>query len=326
VSAFVRSKPPLDLKVGPMTVAVPPPTIPSPTMPAHRRGVVHGMKVMPSLGELSWRIANKVALTFGGRQRIAPTYAGGRMLVDLTDFIGTRIYHFGVWEPHLSALISARLKSGDVFCDVGANIGYYTVLAAPIVGDSGKVVAIEPSPATFEALCQNVKLNNADNVRVVSAAVSDRPGTLTLFHSPYTNRGATTTVARGGFIREVDVPALPLADILLPDEKQRLRLIKIDVEGAEGPIMQNLLETIRDYPETMEIICEMSVSETIADAPDIDMLVERFAAAGFRAFAIPNAYDISAYLSFKSPQAPAAIVSPLSMQQDILFSRQFSIL
>ena len=106
------------------------------------------------------------------------------MMVDVADFIGTRIYHFGVWEPHVSALISARLKSGDVFCDIGANIGYYTVLAAPIVGDTGKVVAIEPSPATFELLKQNIKLNNADNVRMVRAAVADQPGTLTLFHAP----------------------------------------------------------------------------------------------------------------------------------------------
>lgn len=163
----------------PLTVA-----IPSPSMPPLRRAVVHSMKVMPSLGDLTWRIANKVAVTLRGRQHIAPTYAGGRMMVDVADFIGTRIYHFGVWEPHVSALISARLKSGDVFCDIGANIGYYTVLAAPIVGDTGKVVAIEPSPATFELLKQNIKLNNADNVRMVRAAVADQPGTLTLFHAP----------------------------------------------------------------------------------------------------------------------------------------------
>ena len=160
------------------------------------------------------------------------------------------------------------------------------MLAAPIVGETGRVVAIEASPATVEALNHNIELNQADDVRVVIAAVSDRSGILTLFHPPYANRGATTTVASRGFIREVDVPARPLACMLLPDEKQRLRLIKIDVDGAEGPIMQNLFETIYDYPESMEIICEMSVSETIADAPDIETLIRRFAAAGFRAFTI----------------------------------------
>ena len=142
-------------------------SIPSHNMPALRRAVVHSMKLAPARGDLTWRIANKIALTFGGRQRIASTYAGGRMLVDVADFIGTRIYYFGVWEPHLSALISARLRAGDVFCDIGANIGYYTVLAAPIVGDAGKVVAIEPSMTTHEMLAKNVKLNNADNVRTV---------------------------------------------------------------------------------------------------------------------------------------------------------------
>lgn len=283
------------------------------------------MKLMPGQADLTWRIANKIAVTLRGRQRIAETYAGGRMLVDVADFIGTRIYHFGVWEPHLSALIGSRLKAGDVFCDVGANIGYYTVLAAPIVGDTGKVVAIEPSPATHEILAKNVKLNKASNVRMVRAAVSDRPGTLTLFQAPQTdfNRGVATTVASRGFIPEGEVPALPLASILLPEERQRLRLIKIDVEGAEGPILRNLLETMHDYPDSMEIICEMSVSETIVDAPDVDTIIKRFGEAGFRAFAIPNAYEMSAYASFKRPEGPRPIVASEAGLPDILFSRQF---
>lgn len=80
---------------------------------------------------------------------------------------------------------------------------------------------------------------------------------------------------------------------------------------------------MHDYPKSMEIICEMSTSETIADAPDVDTIVKRFAAAGFRAFAIPNAYEMSAYASFKRPQAPRPIVASEAGLQDILFSRQF---
>jgi FkbM family methyltransferase len=283
------------------------------------------MKVIPSLGSLSWRVANKFIRLIDPPQCIATTYAGGRMQVDITDFIGARIYHFGVWEPHLSALISARLRPGDVFCDVGANIGYYTLLASPIVGKTGKVVAVEPSPDAVEALNQNIALNNAINVRVVRAAMSDRPGLISLYRSPHDrNFGARTTVMTRSSIREAEVTALPMGAILLPEEKTRLRLIKIDVEGAEGPIMQDLLESIGDYPNAMEIVCEMSTpDEAISDAPGVNTIIERFAAVGFRAFAIPNDYSVRSYLSFRSPQSPRPITLPVSSQQDVLFSRQF---
>jgi FkbM family methyltransferase len=299
--------------------------IPPPDMPGYRRAIVHTMKVIPSLGALSWRVANKIIRLLDPPQSIATTYAGGRMQVDITDFIGARIYHFGVWEPHLSALVTARLAPGDVFCDVGANIGYYTLLAAPIVGKTGKVVAVEPSPEAVEALNRNIALNNVSNVRVVRAAMTDRPGIISLYRAPYErNLGAMTTVVSRSSIREVEVTALPIGAILLPEEKTRLRLIKIDVEGAEGPIMQDLLESIGDYPDTVEIVCEMSTSDkAISDAPDVNAIIKRFAALGFGAFAIPNDYSVRSYLSFKSPQSPRPITLPVSAQQDVLFSRQF---
>jgi FkbM family methyltransferase len=284
-----------------------------------RRVMMHTLRMASPLSNLMWRIVKRVV---GGRLRIAPTFTGGRLLVDVADFIGGYIYYFGVWEPHLSALITSRLNAGDVFCDVGANIGYYTLLAAPIVGRSGKVVAIEPSGASFETLQRNVRLNAVNNVRMVNVAVSEKPDTLTLY-SRRGNQGATTTLITRGFVPLERVSALPLGSILRPDEKDRLRLIKIDVEGAEGPIMQNLFETIDEYPETLEIVCEMSVSDKLAQSPSVNTLIERFALAGFRAFSVTNSYELSSYLSFKHPQAPEPIVAPVMAQQDIFFSRQF---
>jgi hypothetical protein len=76
--------------------------IPPPHMPGYRRAIVHSMKVIPSVGAFSWRVANKIIRLLDPPQFIATTYAGGHMQVDITDFIGARIYHFGVWEPHLS--------------------------------------------------------------------------------------------------------------------------------------------------------------------------------------------------------------------------------
>src|SRR5207249_2412898 len=101
-------------------------------------------------------------------------------------------YYFGMWEPHISRWIDERLSPGDTFIDVGANIGYYSLLAARRVGPTGSVVAIEPSPKTFRALEANLAQNRLKNVRTVNAAVSDRQATVPLYHGPDTHGGLTT--------------------------------------------------------------------------------------------------------------------------------------
>src|SRR5205823_8966527 len=90
---------------------------------------------------------------------------------DTRDTIQQYIYYFGVWEPHLTRWIVRRLVCGDAFIDVGANVGYYSLLASKLVGTSGSVVAIEASPATFKILQSNLALNQVRNVRAMNVAV-----------------------------------------------------------------------------------------------------------------------------------------------------------
>lgn len=71
---------------------------------------------------------------------------GVRMSVDTKDIVQRYLYQFGIWEPSLSGWLARTLRPGDVFVDVGANIGYYSLLAARLVGHLGSVVAIEASP------------------------------------------------------------------------------------------------------------------------------------------------------------------------------------
>lgn len=77
--------------------------------------------------------------------RLARTRFGATFAVDTQDLIQRYLYLFGVWEPHMTRWLQRRLKPGDVFVDVGANIGYYSILASRLVGARGKVVAIEAS-------------------------------------------------------------------------------------------------------------------------------------------------------------------------------------
>src|SRR5262249_887460 len=114
-------------------------------------------------------------------QFISSTTFGMKVSGDTRDFIQRFIYFFGMWEPCLTCWILEQLAPGDVFIDVGANIGYYSLLASKLVGEFGLVVAIEPSPTIFNTLKNNLALNKARNIRLVNMAVSDRPQGLRLF-------------------------------------------------------------------------------------------------------------------------------------------------
>ena len=150
-----------------------------------------------------------------------------RFTCRLPDFIQTYLYLFGVWEPDITAFIDRRLETGRVFVDVGANIGYHTLLAAR---HGARVVAVEASPRIFAMLQENVRVNGADGVRLVNKAVAERAGTCEVYAGPVQNIGLSTTVKQRGFTRESEVEAAPLSDLLEPDEIDATQMVKIDVE------------------------------------------------------------------------------------------------
>ena len=91
--------------------------------------------------------------------------------------VSRRLREEGIWEPFETSLLLGLLRTGDVFVDVGANIGYFSVLAASCVGDTGKVFAFEPDPENFRLLVANTALNGVEcRVRPVAAALSDAAG------------------------------------------------------------------------------------------------------------------------------------------------------
>lgn len=268
---------------------------------------------------LAFRAYNRFLRTLGP-DHVAATYFGARMYCNPLDLIQRMVLYFGVWEPDVSHVIEQNLNNGDVFVDIGANIGYDTLLASSRVGSTGKVVAIEASTRTFAFLQRNLALNPAStNVRAVNVAVAEKPGRLDLFEQDEGNIGAATTLASRGGKLLASVDALPLDRILTPEEMQRLRLIKMDVEGAEPPILRHILANIAAYPPTMDIVVEAS--------PDDDRMAwldafERLRAAGFSAWAIDNDYELEWYLRWRRPAALKRVEALPDRQQDLLFTRR----
>lgn len=249
------------------------------------------LRRLPANRETALRAYNR-ALRSIRPQYIAKTSFGAKINCNLNDMIQSYIFHFGVWEPEITDLIARNLAPGDVFIDLGANIGYDSLLGSWRVGSEGRVVAIEASPKAFKQLRANLRLNDfADNVRAVQVAASDKPGQLELYDVAAGNMGAATTIAGRGGTLLATVEAKPLVDILTPDEINRVRLIKIDVEGAEPAIMTNILDYISRFPQTMDLLVETSPGELP------QAVFDRMKAEGYRAYTVENDYSRERYIS-----------------------------
>lgn len=162
------------------------------------------------------------------------------------------LVNYGVWEPLETAVLRRQLHEGDTFIDVGANVGYYTLIASRLVGPTGRVVAFEPDPTNCGLLRRSVEANGLKNVIVEQKALSNQPGTLKLYLEE-DNKGGHKVFAFGGQRPFVEVEAVRLDDYLKND-RRRIGLIKIDTEGAEGAILQGMHETLRQHQDVKLLV------------------------------------------------------------------------
>ena len=258
----------------------------------------------------------------------ARTVFGSDLRVDANDIVGKYIYYFGKWEPNLTSWISQRLKPGDVFIDVGANVGYFSSLASKLLGDSGKVVAVEALPETFGRLKENLEMNGARNVRFANAAAWHKEEQVKIFTQPENPSGTTTLIqdwaVQWHLQQHVEVTAKPLPAILTPDEIKQARLIKIDVEGAEWNVVSGMASMMPACRHDLEIIMEVSRSMLEAHGKTGQDLLNVFSGWGFHPYHIVNDYSPAAYITQNAPPRPKRIERIFEEpgdQMDVIFSR-----
>jgi FkbM family methyltransferase len=271
------------------------------------------IRKLPAGRRTALRIWNRLLIHLAPKAD-APTYFGATMACDAHDVIQSTIIHFGVWEPAVSRAFELLVKPGDTVADVGANIGYYSLLSAHLVGEAGRVVAIEAHPRTAGNLRANLRTNGASRVRVVEAAASDKDGSLPLFDAPATNIGMTTTRPESGFAFLCDVKAEAFHAMLTAQEKASLSLIKIDIEGAEIPVLRDILAHYAEFARSPAIVVEASVAQN----PDWSSMFEQLAQRGFAAFDLHNDYSWENQLDNRI-EAPTRLERLPSIQTDILF-------
>lgn len=166
---------------------------------------------------------------------------------------GSMIYYYGFFEANLSNFLINFLKEGDVVYDVGAHIGFYSVLASDLVGAHGKVYSFEPTPRTYGTLCDNAKLKT--NIHTENVAILNKKTTIDFYdYGPkYSVFNTSTKRISGDLIFKdkaikISVPTISL-DSFRKEKKDKPVFIKIDAEGAEHLILESMAYILEnDFP------------------------------------------------------------------------------
>jgi FkbM family methyltransferase len=170
---------------------------------------------------------------------------------DREDRVSAELINSGIWEEFETRLLINRLKTGDVFVDIGANIGYYTVIAADLVGKTGKIYAFEPERDNYALLEKNTRSCACPSVSLSHAGLSNRNLTGQLFLSE-DNLGDHRIYDDAG--RDSQPIALLRGDEVFAHK--RVDFLKIDTQGAEFKVIDGLRTTIEDNKTHLDMVLE----------------------------------------------------------------------
>lgn len=169
-----------------------------------------------------------------GVERWVAEAGNGRFFVDPASQLGLAILQHGAYEPEMIQTLEKLLKPANIFLDIGANEGYFAVLGSRLVGEPGRVVAVEPQERLSSIITKNLELNGVSNTVVDHRAVSDQHGRGNLFISPDMNTGST------GFVRPTkyslptqSVNTITLSELFDCHGIERADVMKLDIESFE---------------------------------------------------------------------------------------------
>ena len=215
-----------------------------------------------------------------------------QMFLDATDMgLCRSLILFGTREVDHKILLEKIARPGMTVLDIGANIGYYALMELGLIGDSGKLIAVEPSPKNIEIFKMNLELNGKSGIRVVEGAISDKSeikdfhlaeqGNLNTFHATGTGLKHLT-----GEVVEVNSYTVPQ----VMEGEGQLDLIRMDVEGHEVEVMNGMLDSIRKGEMKPTIIFETHLSR-YGEEHDMEAVLKNYFDTGYKTRYLASSYE-----------------------------------
>jgi FkbM family methyltransferase len=177
---------------------------------------------------------------------------GGLMYLNLHESAAMVQRAMSAYEPAKHTLIRRHLRPGMTFIDVGANKGDFTLLAARLAGNSGKVISIEPEPENHSILQRSIELNNYTNIKVLRVALSDCDGSAMLQIG--STSGSHTLSPEFDGLRTVAVATRTLDGVVAEQQLGSINMMKIDVQGLELAVLRGASRTLGANPRMILLL------------------------------------------------------------------------
>ena len=190
----------------------------------------------------------------------------------------------GNFEPVETEIVKKEIKKNDIILDIGANIGYYSLIFAQLTGKSGKVYSFEPDPTNFEILKKNILINNHENVILENKAVSNKEGNLKLYLSTE-NNGMHRIYPSKWCKDSIDINSIKIDNYF--KNKQKIDFIKLDIEGAEYDALLGMESIIQDN-ENIVIFIEFVPASLEEHGTNPEKVIDFFINHKFKIFKINN--------------------------------------
>lgn len=225
-------------------------------------------------------------------------FGGGiKIRLDLYEWVSQLMFIWGEIERDATACFRELLKPGMVFIDIGANIGYYSLIASKLVGPSGKVFAFEPWSRNINILKENIKLNSISNITIVPKALSNAGSDdVKIFLPKEDNCGMASLVKindeyySGDFER---TSAVTFADFLESYKPGRIDVVKIDVEGSEMNVLKGMAGSLADKNFNPVILIELIDFTLSQFSTSVKDVIDYMAGFGFKAYKINSSAKIT---------------------------------
>ena len=285
--------------------------------------LVSAPRRLPSarLREAAYRNVSRPFLRRMRAHLVVRVNGGGWMRVDTADVTGRTIAVTGAWEAHVTRVFSRLLSPGDVCIDVGAHVGYYTLLASRLVGPRGHVYAFEPASAAYAELRRNLELNGVWNVTALNVAAGAADGRGVLYDGPPHNAGRASmqepvNMSDDLEARSSEVEVMRVASVIAPEHHSRVRLIKIDVEGFEFDVLRGL-EALLDAGAQPAMLMELHPRLWAGQDP---VFFEEFCAR--HSLEVVPLFERDRPVPIKLRDARTFRVDLLDERQDVLLTRR----